>query len=529
MQQQIAEISVGSINPSKNNPRSSIDKDSLTGLISSIKEHGILNPLIVKSQQDSYEIIAGERRWHAAKKAKLKTVPCIVRDDLNDTEIAEMRLIENCQREGLTGYEEARAFLDYIKKLNETPANLGDRLGLSAAYINKRIAVLDLPKEFHEAWKTGELSFSHLEQFARLTGEEALDVYNTMKSSMWGAQEFSTRKIRETINGRSIPLSKACFDLNECETCAQNSVSQFQLFGEKCGDSTCMNPQCFKKKQRAWFDANWKNTKLAKQYKTARCIFYGDESIKEIIYNSESDKFKKCHECPNHCTFIKIDGTVYHGRICMGEKSCYKALEKPPVVKKKQANGTIVEEAAPRVDWHADHFIEAFHKAVLPDRLPREKSIDAWRVILCAYIGFDGGKAMEMLELFGMKGNYFRIWDIIKELTEEQIFKTLLTLSNEKVMESDFNSDKYRSMAAYFNVDINKEWIPTEEYFSKKTRAELVDYVKETGIDKIPEFKAKADNILSTLKKSRLVEILQEMGELLKGYVPKEIRDKVKL
>ena len=110
---QVVHVNITQVEPNRNQPRKSFDEDSLLELAESIKQYGIINPLIVTDKNDHYEIVGGERRWRAAKKAGIKEVPVIVKD-LSEHEIAEISLIDNIQREDINPIEEALAYKKLI-------------------------------------------------------------------------------------------------------------------------------------------------------------------------------------------------------------------------------------------------------------------------------------------------------------------------------------------------------------------------------------------------------------------------------
>ena len=139
---------------SPTNPRKHFDEEALQALARSLNNAGMIQPIIVRSQfAGTYEIVAGERRFRAAKIAKLKTVPCIIRD-LSDDEVIEVQLLENLEREDLNAIEEAESFLKLTTDGGFTQRELAERLSRSQAHVANRIRLLDLP----EAWQKKVIS-----------------------------------------------------------------------------------------------------------------------------------------------------------------------------------------------------------------------------------------------------------------------------------------------------------------------------------------------------------------------------------
>lgn len=149
------------LHPSPTNPRKHFDKEALQSLARALKNVGMIQPIVVRSLfAGSYEIIAGERRWRAAKLAGLKTVPCLVRD-LTDDEVIEVQLLENLEREDLNAIEEAESFLKLTTDGGFTQRELAERIGCSQAHIANRIRLLDLPEVWQKKVISQEIPATH--------------------------------------------------------------------------------------------------------------------------------------------------------------------------------------------------------------------------------------------------------------------------------------------------------------------------------------------------------------------------------
>jgi ParB family chromosome partitioning protein len=141
-------------------PRSHFDEGSLEGLADSIRSHGIVQPLLVRRQGEGYELIAGERRWRAAKLAGLTKVPVVVRD-VPDKDLLEIALIENIQRENLNAIEEAQAYKRLIETVGLTQEELAARVGRDRSYITNYLRLLKLPDDLQQLVVEGRLSTGH--------------------------------------------------------------------------------------------------------------------------------------------------------------------------------------------------------------------------------------------------------------------------------------------------------------------------------------------------------------------------------
>ena len=148
------------VEPNKNQPRHSFDNDKIEELAESIKEHGVIQPIIVVRNDDRYKIVAGERRWRAAKKAGLKEIPAVIRN-YSEFEIAQIALIENLQRENLNPIEEALGYQTLMNKFSMTQEDVSDKIGKSRSAIANAVRLLSLDEPIRQKLISGEISSGH--------------------------------------------------------------------------------------------------------------------------------------------------------------------------------------------------------------------------------------------------------------------------------------------------------------------------------------------------------------------------------
>lgn len=165
-----ATVAVSEIAPNPEQPRRHFDEEALSGLAESIRRHGLLQPLVVRRIAGRYELIAGERRLQAAKRAGLQEVPVIVRDARPEDRL-ELALIENLQRENLTPLEEAEAFRQLIDAHGLTQEDLAARVGKSRPAITNALRLLGLPEAVKTQLESGELSAGHARAVLTVRGE----------------------------------------------------------------------------------------------------------------------------------------------------------------------------------------------------------------------------------------------------------------------------------------------------------------------------------------------------------------------
>lgn len=183
------EIKISDIVPCSFQPRTEFDRDALESLAQSIKEKGVLQPLLVRKKNDKYEIIAGERRWRAAQLAGLEKVPAIVKD-LSDSETLEIALIENLQRENLSAIEEAEGLNRLMSEYEYTQEVIGKVIGKSRSYIANTLRLLGLPEEIKQLVKENKLSAGHAR--ALIGCENAIELANKIVKEGLSVREAET-------------------------------------------------------------------------------------------------------------------------------------------------------------------------------------------------------------------------------------------------------------------------------------------------------------------------------------------------
>lgn len=153
-------LDINLIVPNKEQPRKTFDKEKILALADSISQHGIVQPLVVVKEKDYYKIVAGERRFRAAKELKLKEVPVIIKE-YTDMQISEIALVENLQREDLNPVEEAMGLKQLMEKFSLTQEEAAKKVGKSRSAVANTLRLLELPDEVSELLVEGKLSMGH--------------------------------------------------------------------------------------------------------------------------------------------------------------------------------------------------------------------------------------------------------------------------------------------------------------------------------------------------------------------------------
>lgn len=167
-------LQINKIRPNADQPRKKFNREKLEELAASIKEHGILQPLVVRPENNGYTIIAGERRWRAAAMAGLKEVPVIVKD-LPAKDVMELALIENVQREDLNAIEEAEAYGALMEHFNLTQGEIGIRIGKSRAAITNTMRLLNLPDKVRQEVLDDHISSGHARALLSLEDQKQME------------------------------------------------------------------------------------------------------------------------------------------------------------------------------------------------------------------------------------------------------------------------------------------------------------------------------------------------------------------
>ncbi len=169
---QVLNVPIEDIIPNRFQPRLNFDEQSLNELAASIKEHGIIQPLVLRRLNDKYEIIAGERRYKAAKIAGLTSVPAVIAQ-MDDNTSAEVAIVENVQRRDLSSIEEAKSYKALLDKGYLTQEDLAKKMGLSQSAISNKLRLLTLPEEVQNAIMEGKISERHARSLLQLDNAES--------------------------------------------------------------------------------------------------------------------------------------------------------------------------------------------------------------------------------------------------------------------------------------------------------------------------------------------------------------------
>ena len=206
-------VKISSVEPNLNQPRRHFDEDALLELSESIKQYGVLQPLLVSDKKDYFEIIAGERRWRAAKMAGLKEVPVVVKE-FTDQEIVEISLIENIQREDLNPIEEAMAYKRLMEEFHLKQDEIADRVAKSRTAVTNSMRLLKLSSKVQEMVIADMISAGHARA---LLGTTAMKVFD---------EKLSVRETEKLVKNLVSPAKKVKTERNTAEDAIYESLEE---------------------------------------------------------------------------------------------------------------------------------------------------------------------------------------------------------------------------------------------------------------------------------------------------------------
>lgn len=212
----VIELKINEIEPNLEQPRKLFDDEKLEELAESIKEHGVIQPIIVAKKDDYYQIVAGERRWRASKKAGLKTIPVVVRN-YDERKIREVALIENIQRQDLNAIDTARAIKELMEEHSLTQEEIAKTLGKSRSAIANTLRILNLDERVQEMVQDGKISEGHARTLASIESPQkqyklALDIIN-LDLSVRDTETRAKDEKEMSKNNKKAPVKKGKLEI----------------------------------------------------------------------------------------------------------------------------------------------------------------------------------------------------------------------------------------------------------------------------------------------------------------------------
>jgi ParB family transcriptional regulator, chromosome partitioning protein len=257
--EEIHDVSITAIKTNPFQPRFDFNEDDIVELAESIKNQGLLQPVVVRKKNEFYEIISGERRFRAFKHLQKDSVPCIVKFNVTDREMLELALIENIQREELNEIEKALAFQKLLIEYNYTHEQLSEHVGKSRTAITNALRLLNLPEEIQLMVRKNQISMGHARALLTLSVEEQIATANKIIND--------NLSVRDVENLNNLPFKKRKTNSVPTTNNASNDVDFIQIIDQlqyKFGTSVTVEG-CSKKKGKISF------------------VFFGKDDLSRII------------------------------------------------------------------------------------------------------------------------------------------------------------------------------------------------------------------------------------------------------
>lgn len=536
----LKEIPLTDLVLSKNNPRKRFDPQKLAELTESIKQKGVIEPIIVRSVNGMYEVVCGERRLKAGKNAGLETMPAIIKE-LSDGQALEFQVIENLQREDLNPIDEALGFKAMLEKCKYTQEDLSSRIGKSQPYIANRLRLLSLPADIQQAISQEIITPGHGVVLLRL--EDPKEQKNLFQKIT--AHKLSVRAAENELEQYGRLLSAAPFDKTECAMCPFNGNRQLDLFDRQTKlKDRCLNAGCFAKKMNQYVVRE--SARLRKTGKRVvalnklsassewRGATHIDKYDRERLGKHYEQKCKSKEGCP-HLVYViskagsyddnkdvqKIEEYCLNSR-CMNEiRNAATSGTISPVDRKaalKRLAGLQAEEARRRF-WK-----EKINANMTPRILAAVKLEN-----LLYHLGFRRydllPKEVVRVVRTGYGGSYKETSvRLLYGLGEKKLVEISRVVAGELV-KMRVNDDDLLFLCAEAGFKVERDYVIDRAFLRPKVKEQLVALAKEIGLDKYLKAKKICEpGELIDRKKRELIDFFLKKGFKLEGKIPKEIK-----
>ena len=587
-------VPMSTIRPAPWNPPGRMDPEKVKDLADNFLQVGQQEPALIRPVDAEapikYEIVFGHRRagaWNVLSARSplppvipLGGVPLLktyIRS-MSEADAMILSRVENLQRQGFSDIEEAEFFRACGERYGQAAVKiLAEKLSVSERYVRKRIEILALPECALKLWRDGAWHVGHMEQLLRIGSPEEVETWlHESQSREWEWKQIldgHVFQLRDRIDRMAIPLSHARFDKADCKVCRKNTSVQLSLFGGEKNKTSCLDQKCFIGKQQAWLDLHWADGSCkANKEPTRMAVVGGYETPCTGKFGwqdrgGQVQPAQKCGDCPKYGSTLNYKCESIHERVCFGDKACFDSLK----TKRGSQGGGATSGEAPDKDSQggpvsngtantsARNFIRKRPRIV---RRPLTEDPRRLRLALAAFCYRHRSRLAEWLfERIGADipaemdrgyqrghtmGQFLESVQKLRPLEVEQLMAEaviMVAFHRHGNYSDEFQDDDRAEIAHFLGVDFGK-WEPTDEWFAKKTKGELLRYiVQESGLMEEEAFRSYAgkrrgfdgyeDNRgiisaekLATEKKACLVDLIKNCGVDLAGRLPDEIGNK---
>lgn len=500
------------------NPRNHFDEAEMAELVASIKEQGVLQPILVRPFADGYQIVAGERRYRAALEVygESGAIPVNIKD-MSDAEADAAALVENANRANMSATEEAVAAARVVGRVSGDRDEAAKVLGWSRSKLDSRLALMNCSPAVRNALDTRKITLGHAELLATLAKETQDKLLTPIIN-----EKKTVAELKATIEQAACKLEGAIFDKADCGGCPHNSSLQQSMFAESITDGNCTNPSCFKGKTEAALEAI--KDSLKDEYPVIRIVRVGDNhSLVQIQADGArgvgAAQAEACRACANFGAAVsalpQAMGKVYKERCFDPECNATKVaarikaeqeaaeMDKPvasstATAAKPTATGASTEKTKepekPVTSVSEGERVKAYRVKLWRNAMKREIASDAalsgqYLVAICLngsarhISGSALGKAFE--KLTGKAASLCNLDDnaaLVQGCTPDELSK-MTTLLAASAME-DIDESHLRKLAKHHKLDLTKHWKLDKELLDLLTKSEIEFIAKEVGLDK---------------------------------------------
>ncbi len=509
----------------KNNPRK--DFGNMDELVASVKEKGVIEPIVVKNLGNgNFELIAGERRLRAAKSAGLKTIPYCQYSEQNDTDIEEVKLVENMHRKGFNPVEEAEAFNQYLDITKQSIDTLAQKISKPKMYIQRRLELLALPDEITIALSEGKIQLGHALMLARIKNvSDQKKMFKMVVSEKMGVHE-AEKNMRYADS--SAQLKNSVFDTASCKGCRHNGGEQSLLFESGTGlKDLCLNKRCFISKTLAWKEQEIKNLKKdgvkvlsptnLEKLKTKQHVSEYDDDYKSVVQ-------KLSKEPENYAVVFDEDyrGVPIKHIYCTNPKARRAASRPQTVNDEKERLQNANDKLKSRVHEFRRNFLIEKSRQLIATGKKESKAMTLYSLLREGCDWKDRAKrdltqdiiksSKTGVEIYGcIEPNFSKILS----LDENEIDRLITEVSSLWIKNL---GNELQKASAVFGVDIKKHFVITEDYLKLHTKDQLISLAKEIGLDR--HLDKKGIEKWDKAKRSELIDNFLDSGFDLKGKVP---------
>ncbi|CAM5535526.1 Nucleoid occlusion protein [Thauera mechernichensis] len=503
-----------------NNPRRFFDPAKMNELVSSIREKDVIQPILVRPLNDGFEVVAGGRRYTAAKLAHGDDyeIPVVVRD-LTDAEAEELALIENVQRSDMSPAEEAEAAAKILARCDGDREDAAKRLGWTRSTLDKRLALMNCAQAVRDALVERKIKLGHAELIAGLSKDKQEGVLNALLKA---PELVSVAELKVQIQKLANALSAAIFDKTDCAGCPHNSGNQQALFGEAVDDGHCTNRDCWNAKTDQALEA--KRESLKDEFPEVRIVRPGEnftviKLVAEGATGVGEDQAQACRSCGKYGAAISAVpgkvGNVFRGLCFDAQCNMQKVkaqqestLAAVTAAAEKPAGEGVSTSGAAKAGSAGKTAQKAEKKptAVQDSTRVKDYRVKVWRKALAKHLASNPQQNERVLIALAMTGEGRNISDktvkaVYKALTQqdvppngkpEEIFVLLADASDEVVVKllrtlapsvaEGIDEFKLVALMKTLRVDLTAYWKLNEEYLNLLTKSEIEVIAEQVGI-----------------------------------------------